>query len=199
MMRICARRKGFTLMEVLVVSALLLILGGGLLTLFLNGQTSYLSADAYVQVQQESRKAFDNVVQELRAGGNVSLSADFKQLHFQIARGYNTEAACQNPAAICWGSENATGEWVHFVIITPAAGTPQLVRCVTAGVVNPVTDVTGCRVLANNVKAGTSLFSWDAANKVVTLTFEFEYRNPALPSGGQTTTPLISRVKLRNS
>ena len=87
------QRKGFTLTEILIVAALLLILGVGLLTVFLNGQTSYLSADAYVQVQQESRKAFDNAVQELRSAGNVSLSADAKQLHFQIARGYNTEAA----------------------------------------------------------------------------------------------------------
>src|SRR3989338_2492892 len=64
---------GFTLVELIVVSALLMIVGGGLLTTFMTGQTSYLSADAYAQVQQEARRAFDNVVRELREAGNVTL------------------------------------------------------------------------------------------------------------------------------
>ena len=190
-------RAGFTLTEILVVILLLLVIGGGLLTVLLIGQTSYISSDAYVQVQQEARKAFDNAVQELRQAGNVSLSADANQLHFQIARGYNTEAACQGPAATCWGSEAATGEWVHLVVTGDGDGV-QMVRCVTAGVVNPVTDFTGCRVLANSVKGGTSSFAYDAANRVVTLILEFEYRNSALPGGRQTTSPLTARVRLRN-
>lgn len=193
-----SRRGGFTLTEILVVVLLLLVLGGGLLTVLLTGQTSYISSDAYVQVQQEARKAFDNAVQELRQAGNVSLSADANQLHFQIARGYNTEAACQAPAATCWGSEAATGEWVHLVVTGDIDGA-QFVRCVTAVAVDPVADVTGCRVLANNVKGGASSFAWDAPNSVVTLTLEFEYRNPALPGGRQTTSPLIARVRLRNT
>lgn len=191
------RRSGFTFIELLVVSVLFLAVGAGLLTVFLSGRTSSLSGDAYVQVQEEARKAFDRAVQDLRQAGNVVVSADAKQLHFQTARGYNTEAACQNPPAICWGSEAATGEWLHLVI-TGAGDNVQLVRCTTAALVNPVTDVTGCRVLANRVKGGTSSFVYDVANRVVTLTMEFEYQNAALPGGRQTTTPLSTRVKLRN-
>ncbi len=190
-------KRGFTLTEVMVAVVLFMVVGGGLLTLFLTGNTSSLSSDAYVQVQQEARKAFDNSIQELRAAGNVVVSADAKQLHFQIARGYNTEAACQNPPAICWGSDVATGQWVH-VAITGAGDGVQLARCVTQALVNPVTDFTGCRILANRVKGGTSSFVYDAANRVVTMTMEFEYRNAALPGGRQTTTPLTTRIKLRN-
>lgn len=189
------RGAGFTLTEILVVLFLVLIVGGGLLTLLLSGQATHLSSEAYVQVQQEARRAFDSAIQELRGAGNVSLSADAKQLHFQLARGYNTEAACPN--SICWGSETATGQWVH-VVITGAGDNVQLVRCVTAALVDPVTDFTGCRVLGNRVKGGTSSFAWDAVNRVIALTWEFEYQNPALPGGRQTTTPLMARVRLRN-
>ena len=99
------RRSGFTFVELLVICLLFLGVAAGLLTVFLSQRTSSLSGDAYVQVQEEARKAFDRAVQDLRQAGNVAVSADAKQLHFQTARGYNTEAVCQNPPAICWGSD----------------------------------------------------------------------------------------------
>ena len=197
---------GFTLTEMMVVSVLLLIVGGGLLTTFLTSQASYVSADAYIQVQQEARKALDAVVREVReacpaAPCEVTPAGPAKQLNFQIARGYNTEAGCSNK--ICWGSENATGDWVHYVISPPTGNNSQLFRyrntsaTSTGAPPSPCTPP-ACRVLANNVNAAASSFSWDTANKIVTLTFEIRYQNPRLPGGDQHTGTLISRAKLRN-
>ena len=204
-------KSGFTLVELIVVSALLMIVGGGLLTTFITGQTSYLSADAYVQVQQEARRAFDNVVRELREAGNVTPTGATNQLNFQIARGYNTEPGsattspqgCQSPPAICWGSENATGEYVHYATLAAGSGNAaQLIRW-TDG--NPVltwsagtacTAAASCRVLANHVNSAN--FNYASGTKVVTVSLKIQYNSPLLPGGSQSTPTLISQVKLRN-
>ena len=135
---------GFTLVELTVVSALLLILGGGLLTTLLTGQTSYLSADAYIQVQEEARKAFDNMVRELREAGGplVSVSPNppagpGTQLDFQVALGYDLDggagavAGCPD-AAVCWGATDPNGvphfNWrIRYQQVTgPTPGTISL-------------------------------------------------------------------------
>ncbi len=193
--------SGFTLVEILIVSLLLMILGGGLLTAFLTGQTSYLSADAYIQVQQEARRGFDNMVREIREAGNVSTTGT-QQLNFQIARGYNNEVGCQSPASICWGSENALGQWVHYTVIG-AAGNQQLIRCTNTNQSGAIAALTaGCRVLANNVKDSSTdavnAFTWSAVNSTVIINLEVERRSNMVAGGGQTTGVLTSRVRLRN-
>jgi len=200
--------RGYTLVELMIVAVVFLIIGGGLLTTLLTGRTSYLSADAYLTVQQESRRAFDTMVRELREAGNVTPAAtNANQLNFQIARGYNTEVSCQNPAAICWGSDNATNEWVHYKIVNNLE-TPrnpwQLIRYrdgASGGAPPAQCNAPGCRVLSNNVRApgvNPNAFQYDSANKVLTITLQNAYANPALPTGQQATAVLTSRVKLRN-
>lgn len=204
--------NGFTLVELIVVSALLMIVGGGLLTTFMTGQTSYLSADAYVQVQQEARRAFDNVVRELREAGSVDpVNSTVNYLNFQIARGYNSEPACQapNPVGICWGSDDPTaagsGDWVHYATIG-AGNAAQLIRWTTD--TGPAATWGGatcnvaarCRVLANHVNTdiANSIFNYTSATKVITVKLQIRYTSPLLPSGSQATPTLTSQVKLRN-
>ena len=196
--------QGFTLVEAVVVVGLLLLIVGGLVTVLLTGQASYLSADAYVQVQQEARRAMDSVVRELRESGTVSCgtaavtaSCTGTQLNFQIARSYTA-------GAIVWGSDNADNEYVHYAVVAAADGTSHLIRYrdAAAGGAPPGTCTPPtCRVLANYVNPATTAFSWDAAaaNRTVTITLEIEYQNARLPGRSQTTGPLTSRVRLRNA
>ncbi len=209
--RVRLGQRGFTLVELMIVALLLIVFGGGLMTTFLTGQTSYLSADAYIQVQQEARKAFDNIMRDLRESGNISCGAQgtgcptaastTQQLNFQIALGFNLTTTAGCPAsAICWGTETQANQWVHYVI-TGQGNNVQLVRCLTSGQTDPMpASYAGCRVLANSVKGGTSSFSWDSApaNRTVTIRLEIETQNAALPTGRQTTNVLTSQVKLRN-
>ena len=76
--------RGFTLVEILVVMAVLSVLMGALLTSFLIGQQSFRSAGAYVHVQNQARQAFDSMKELREAGGAVTLvtSQDFQ---FQLA------------------------------------------------------------------------------------------------------------------
>ena len=198
------QREGFTLVELLVVVGLFLVLVGGLLTLFLIGRTSYLSADASTLVQQESRQAFDNMVRELREAGPANqigttpLPNGTVQLNFQIVRGYN-QAGCPQ---VCWGSEQALGEWVHYAIIDAPTNTRQLIRCTNTSQSGAITAFgANCRVMANNIRhpnqTGTNAFIY--APGVVTVNLEIQYQSPMLPNGGQTTGVLTSAVKLRNT
>lgn len=196
--------RGFTLVELSIVALLLMIMAGGILTAFMTGQASYVSTDAYIQVQQEARRAFDNVVRELRESGNISCgtggvtsSCTNVRMNVQIALGFNLSRAGCPPNAVCWGNEAQPNQWVHYVIT--GAPNDQLVRCLTPGRDDAIVGYTGCRVLANKVKNSTSSFQWDSTNRIVTLNLEVEYRNAKLPGGAQTTGVLSSRVKLRNS
>ena len=203
---------GFTLVEVIVVTFIVLIVGAGLLTTFLTGQTSYVSADAYVLVQQEARRALDSMVRELREAGWGTPSPPYKapgvivatasQLDFQLALGYNLTTVPGCPAdAVCWGASDQSGvsqhNWsIRYREAAGPNGTTQLVREIlnTANVVQP-----GTRVLANYVNPATTSFAWDNVNRTATITFESRYQHPAIPNGGQTTGMLTSRVRVRNS
>jgi len=204
---------GFTLVEMLIVTVLLFIVGGGMLSTFLTGQASFMSGEAYVQVQQEARHAFDLMVRELREAqmsptNPITTLANPKQINFQVALGYNDRAACQNPARTCWGGENVVGNWLHYAIIG-AGSAAQLVRYLDAsetGTPLPATCVSpNCRVLANNIRLETdntkpvfNTFAYDLTNKVVTITLQIERIDARLPGGRQATPVLSSRVKLRN-
>lgn len=201
---------GFTLVEIIMVSVIVIVVAGGFLTAFLTGQTSYLSSDSAVQVQYEARRAFDAMVRELRqarvnAGTVITTLADgTRQLNFQVAKGYNLTTDPNCPVNdVCWGSEaQSTTGWVHYSIIGAAGNNRQLIRCIN-------TDETGaveayaaasCRVLANAVltTAGVDNFSYDANNRFVTINLQIEVIHPGLPTGRYTAPRLTTRVRLRN-
>jgi Tfp pilus assembly protein PilW len=188
-------QKGFTVVEVLVVALFLVIIGGGFLTSYLTGQSSYLSADASIQVQQEARRAFDNMVKELREAKLLSDPAGGGQLDFQIALGYNTPVAC---GGICWGAKDQNGVsqtgWAICYKVVASGTTNQLQRQILNGVNGAVQGTP--RVLANYVNSDTTSFS--ASSGVVTINFESRYAKSTLPGGFQSTGVLTSQVKLRN-
>lgn len=203
------RAKGFTLVELLVVSVLLMLLGGALIAALLTGQTSYFSADASLQVQQEVRKALDYMVHELRESGRIWCNAgaspatwpagncNSTRLNFRVARRYDASTG-----AIIWGSDQSDTEFVHYEVVT-VSGQTRLVRfrgtADTMAAPNPCSSAT-CMVLANNVKLtpGVSPFTWDATNRTITLTIEVSSSSSLVSGTVRTTNPLTAQVRLRN-
>ena len=204
-----AGRDGFSLVEMIVVSALFILLGVGILIALMGGQTSYLSMDAYVQAQEEARRAFDFMTRELRLAGwdTIPLPAAVEgtQLDFQVALGYNL-AGC-TPNAICWGaydqSNVAHPGW--FVRYLEAAGpTPnnptQLVRRLFDG---GGAQQGPQQVLANNVVAATTSFNWaPSPARTMTINLQIRVQHPLLPGGSMPMPvggPLTSQIRLRNA
>lgn len=190
----------------LVVLTLLTGLVGALMVSLLVGQASSLSAEAYVQVQQEARRAFDQMVKELREArinNNISIAEPgVQRLDFQVSRGYDT-AVC---GGICWGTDDVAlpNGWVHYVIDASDPAHARLVRCTTANQLDAMpAGFAGCWVLANAVQPSlaNSAFVYDHANRIVTLKIQIFVSSFQLPGGsmGTAPAPLITRVKLRNS
>lgn len=198
-------RNGFTLTEMLIVITLLTTVVGALLVSLLVSQASYVSAEAYVQVQQEVRRAFDHMVKELREAGRVNNDVTIAEpgvqwLNFQLDRGFDA-AAC---GGVCWGTDDPAFPigWVHYVLDTTDPQHARLLRCVTANNAMP-TDFAGCRVLANyvNPALADSAFTYDQPTRMVTLKLQAAINSQQLPGGSLSTVPapLITRIKLRNS
>ena len=186
--------RGFTLVEMIVVSVLFLFVIAGLMMTFLTGQTSYVASDAYIQVQQEARRAFDSIVQEARGAGGAITPAT-GQLDFQTALGYNLGLAGCTANQVCWGAKDQNNtDQPGWRLRYRVSGT-QLVREIVngAGVVEA-----GTRVLANTVNSTGTSFAWNAGERIVTVTLQCRYQNPRLPGGEQTIGPLTARVRLRN-
>jgi Tfp pilus assembly protein PilW len=198
--------RGITLVELLIVAV---IFGGILLALFISftmGQGTYLSSDAYIQAQQEARRALDAAGRELREAGNPDSPgtnpnvdfADSARLNFQIALGYfNSPAQAGYIAgcplnAICWGNDTQSGGWMHYL----RNGT-QLVRCQTAASDTAIADFSACRVLANGVQ--TFLIDYSSATRTLTLDLQTQFQALGRGLGGPLASgPLQTRVRLRN-
>jgi type II secretory pathway component PulJ len=187
-------RNGFTLFEVMLVLVLFVLLVIGLLTTLMTGQASYASAEAYVHVQQEVRRAFDDMTRELReAGGTITASAT--QLDFQVSLGYDRSDLAACPAgAVCWGAQGSDGlEQPDWSVRYRLDGT-QLIR----EVLDDTATVQGTRILANYVDAAGSSFAWDGGSRTMTTVLAGRYEHPLATQAPQTIGPLTSRVRLRN-
>ncbi|MBI4342168.1 MAG: hypothetical protein HY599_02235 [Candidatus Omnitrophica bacterium] len=185
--------KGFSVLEMVVVTGLFLVIAAGLMITFLTGQTSYVTTDAYLQVQQEARRAFDNMVREVRAGGGT-MTVAAGQLDFQMALGYNLALAGCVVNQVCWGAKDQNNtDRPGWNLRYRVSGT-QLLR----EIFNGATEQAGERVLANYVDAAATSFAWNAGDRIVTMTFQGRYQNAKLAGGAQTIGPLTARVRLRN-
>ena len=210
--RVRSGRRAFTLLEMLIVLTIFGVLMAALLVSFLISRSSFFSADSYIQVQQEARRALDTMVRELREAGwntttlntcspqTVGICATTLQLEFQIALGYNLNAtypACPVDA-VCWGAldQNGTLQPGWTMRYRENAVTQQLVRQIlNGGVLQP-----GIQVMANSLDTANTSFFYNATNKVITVNLAVKQTNTQLAGGSMSTTPtpLVSRVKLRN-
>ena len=197
---------GFTFVEVLAVTAVLGGLVGTLLLMLLMGRTSYDSAEASIQVQQEARRALDAVGRELREAGQVNNNVSIgepgvQQLDFQVSRGYDS-AGC---GGVCWGT-NEPGlpdGWLHYVVDAADARNIRMMRCATAGRLDAMpAGWAGCRVVANALSGAVAdtAFTYDDAARLVTLRVQARLVSTRLAGGSAAASPapLVSRVSLRN-
>ncbi len=70
--RLARNQRGFTLVELLTVIAILGLMMAGLVTVQLQGQTSYLVGAHRVEAQQNTRIALDLIIRELRSAQSVT-------------------------------------------------------------------------------------------------------------------------------
>lgn len=193
------RPQGFSLIELLIVVAILGAVTGALALMFTTGRSAFLSTDASIQVQQEARRALDVMGKELRQANNIDTELTVQngdtpaggavRLNVQISRGYNVSGC--TPNAVCWGNDTANGGWVHYL----RNGT-QLLRCQSTASDTVITDVSTCRVLAND--AQVFLVDYVNSSRTATLRLQIQQTSSLLPGGNRSTGTLRTQVRLRN-
>lgn len=187
------RRRGFTIIELLGILAILSIIGAALLTLSLIGGRSYLGSEASSHVHGQARQALDAMAHELRQGGNTVTTAA-NQCAFQMDVGYNLALATAScPNAICWGALDQNG--------VPQAGWSVRYRLNGAQLLREILDPgavvqPGTRVLANDVNQLT--FTYAAGTRTMTVQLQVRYDSAQLAGGSLSTAALLTRAKLRN-
>ena len=189
--RSAPRLDGFTLIELLIVVTVMSVIMGALFVSMIIGRSSYVSSDAYVQVQQEARRALDTMGRELRAARDP-ITVGAGQVTFQVALGYDLVGCVKDD--VCWGAQDATGaNQPNWNIRYSVNNSRQLVRDLLNGAA-----VQSTRVLANEVNAAT--FIYTPATKVVTMTLDVVRNSNQLPGGQMAASPapLAGRVTLRN-
>ena len=188
-------RRGMTLFELLIVVVIFGVIMGVIFLAASSSQTSFLSTETAVYVQQQARQALSEMERELRqAGGAVATAVN--QIEFQMNLGYNQAALCL-PNAVCWGARDQAGVGQSGWRVRYRLAGAQLLRELLDGAGTPQA---GTRVLANDV---TSLqFTYVGGTiRTVTVQLQVQRLSPFLPGGGLAVAPapLVSRVKLRNS
>ena len=205
MRRVLRRRLhqgGLTILEQLVVAAILGVIVIVLLASLGIGRNAYTLTEAQVIVQEEARRALGSMLKELRnAGrmrqaGDVVGNADFANqsaIDFQLARSFD-QAGC---GGICWGDGTGTGRWLHYRLVPMSPLNVQLQRCSTANQTDPI-DPAACRVIANTIQS--MAIAYAQATQTVHVQLQTRQTDPRMPGGSVAVspTPLIGQVDLRN-
>ena len=75
MMKIISNQKGFTLAELLIVTAMIGFVMAGTFVALQQGQNAFQYSTGRVEVQQTARMAVDRMIHDLRTGSTVTASA----------------------------------------------------------------------------------------------------------------------------
>ena len=191
---------GLTLIELLIEAGALALVTGAVMLMFTSGHDSFLSANAYLHVQQEARRALEAMSTELRTANNLDTeltdaeedtpAGGATRLNFQISRGYDVNGCTAD--AVCWGNDTGNDGWVHYLV-----SNAQLFRCQSSGPPDTnITDVSACRVLAND--AQSFLVDYTSGTRTVTLRLQVRNTSTLLPGGAMDTGTLRVQTRLRN-
>jgi len=72
MIKLISNKKGFSLIEMMVVVVILGLIVLGLVTFFTGGARSWISGQSQLEAQRNARQAMDIMVREIREGESVS-------------------------------------------------------------------------------------------------------------------------------
>jgi len=187
--------KGLTLTELIVVAALFVVLIGALVVSYLTSRRSHLSAEAYIQVQQEARRALEAMVKELRESRSDRLFlSGTSTIVFQVPNDNDGDGSVVSGGTLEWGAPTIADGCVQYTLTgtelqrTLLTG-PMDVQGATCG---GQVDGTTARILGNDVDEVT--FTSTTGGLQVSIATELTSQ---LPGSGQRAT-LSSRVQFRN-
>jgi len=82
MIKIISNKKGFSLIELMVVVVILGLMVLGLVTFFTGGVRSWISGQSQLEAQRNARQAMDSMVREIREGDSIDESSTNSYIKF---------------------------------------------------------------------------------------------------------------------
>ncbi|MBI3088408.1 MAG: type II secretion system protein [Candidatus Omnitrophica bacterium] len=153
------RSAGFTLIEVMIVLTILLGVFGAVLISFLVGRRSHVAGDAYVQVQQEARRAVDEMIKELRGSTTDRLFlVGTDTVVFQVPNDNDDDGSVTTGGALEWGAPGVADGCIQYAF---TGG--QIQRTLLAGPFDSEAQTCG------DAAAGEPV--WTVGNHVEDVTF----------------------------
>lgn len=189
------RQDGLSLFELIVVAAIFAAMTAALLISFVVGRRSHVVGDAYVQVQQEARRAVDAMIKELRQtnSSRMFLSGG-STVVFQIPHDNDGDGSVATGGTLEWGAPDVDSGCLQYTL----SGT-QIERTQLAGPLNVAGATCGsqaagttARVLGNDVNALTFTSLTGGLQVLVTTQMTSQ-----LPGTGQRAT-INGRAQFRN-
>ena len=180
--RLVRGQRGFTLTELLVVIAMLSIMLGGLLSVQMTGQTSYLIGAHRVEVQQNARVALELMVRELRPALSVTAVPTATNMTFVD----ENNTVIQYQLAGTTLNRTATGCAACTGLPTPVIGGVRALTLTYYSAYDGATNTGTATALANQVRlvriqlvTGTeeSVASYSASNQRATTETLVRLRN----------------------
>lgn len=153
--------RGFTLIELMVVLTILLAIFGAVLISFLVGRRSQVAGDAYVQVQQEARRAVDEMIKELHQSSSDRLIlVDADTVIFQVPNDNDEpqDGSVMTGGTLEWGAPGVANGCIQYTL----NGT-TIERTLLAGPFDAGTQSCGDAVAGEPV--------WTVGNHVDDVTF----------------------------
>jgi len=177
MRRIVTDQRGFTLAELLVVTAVLGIVLAGVMMIQQSGQQAYVMGSNRVETQQNARVALDDMTRELRSARAVTTLGGTTDITFSD----------QNGATIRYSLSGAILNRTQNGVTNPLIGGVQTLAMVYCNVWNAVTN--SC----------TTAAATPAATRVVVIDLVTRTEETAATySLANQRTTMRSVVKLRN-
>lgn len=189
------RQDGLSLLELIIVAAIFVVMTASLLISFVVGRRSHVAGDAYVQVQQEARRAVDAMIKELRetTSDRMFLSGT-STVMFQVPHDNDGDGSVATGGTLEWGAPGVDEGCLQYTF----TGT-RIERTLLAGPFDlPATSCgdqvagTTTRVLGNEVNALT--FTTATGGLQVSVTTQMTSQ---LPGAGQRAT-ISGRAQFRN-
>lgn len=190
-------REAFTLVEVMVGSAVSITILGALLTGTIALQRSYQASEYYAEASGDQVRALDYIVRDTRGALTVQVSTDLKTLTLTLPAYYSSYDAQGNP-----NGAPVTPTISNNVVTYGNSATPitiayfvsgnSLIRQVTIG----STNTTSQSVIANNVD--NFAFTFGAVDSTITASISFSPRFRGVADTTDTRTTRSATIYMRN-
>ncbi len=191
--------RGFSLAELLVVTAVVGVVMAGVTGIFLGSQQSFLRGTNQIEAQQSARVAIARMIQEIRGAGYDPMRAGFSAITAQTATGLTLQNDWNGNGVIEPGITVTVGGIVRGEQVAYSLSGTDLRRQESGVDGGPLVLAAGVEQLAFQYRDAADAITAVAANiRSVVMTVGTRPEQQTASALGMAQVVMVDRVRLRN-